>query len=205
LALKIGSISETVDVSATAPLINTTTTDLGVVMPRTQINELPLNGRNFQDLVNLQPGVMSAPSSSAGGRGGIAFNGSTALGTNILLDGVDMTFGEVNSTASFQGAGGGRTLINGVSMEAIQEFKSTASAYSAEYGRAGGGVLTITTRSGSNDFHGTAFEYLRNDALNANDFFSNKNGLGKSPLRWNEFGGNLGGPIRKDKLFFFFN
>ncbi len=205
LALQIGSVTETVDVSATAPLINTTTTDLGVVMPRTQINELPLNGRNFQDLVNLQPGVISGPSNSAGGRGGIAFNGSTALGTNILLDGVDMTFGEVNSTASFQGAGGGRTLINGVSMEAIQEFKSTASAYSAEYGRAGGGVLTITTRSGSNDFHGTAFEYLRNDALNANDFFSNKNGLGKSPLRWNEFGGNLGGPIRKDKVFFFFN
>ena len=205
LTMQVGSVNQTVEVSATAPLINTTTTDLGVVMPRQRIDELPLNGRNFQELVNLQAGVISGPSNSAGGRGGISFNGSTALGTNILLDGVDMTFGEVNSTASFQGAGGGRTLINGVSLEAIQEFKSTASAYSAEYGRAGGGVLTIVTRSGSNDFHGTLFEFLRNDALDANDFFSNKNGLGKSPLRWNQFGGNFGGPLRRNKLFFFFN
>jgi hypothetical protein len=205
LTLQVGSVNQTVDVAATAPLINTTTTDLGVVMPRNRIDELPLNGRNFQELVNLQTGVVSGPSNSAGNRGGISFNGSTALGTNILLDGVDMTFGEVNSTASFQGAGGGRTLINGVSLEAIQEFKSTASAYSAEYGRSGGGVLTIVTRSGTNNFHGTLFEFLRNDALDANDFFSNKNGLGKSPLRWNQFGGNLGGPLRKDKLFFFFN
>ncbi len=205
LTLQVGSVNQTVEVAATAPLINTTTTDLGVVMPRDRIAELPLNGRNFQELVNLQAGVISGPSNSAGSRGGISFNGSTALGTNILLDGVDMTFGEVNSTASFQGAGGGRTLINGVSLEAIQEFKSTASAYSAEYGRAGGGVLTIVTRSGTNDFHGTLFEFLRNDALDANDFFSNKNGLGKSPLRWNQFGGNLGGPLRKNKLFFFFN
>lgn len=205
LTLQVGAVNQTVEVSATAPVINTTTTDLGVVMPRSRIDELPLNGRNFQELVNLQAGVVSGPASSAGSRGGISFNGSTALGTNILLDGVDMTFGEVNATASFQGAGGGRTLINGVSLEAIQEFKSTASAYSAEYGRAGGGVLTITTRSGTNELHGTAFEFLRNDALDANDFFSNKNGLGKSPLRWNQFGGNLGGPIRKNKVFFFFN
>ncbi|HWB95113.1 MAG TPA: TonB-dependent receptor [Bryobacteraceae bacterium] len=205
LKLKIGSVNQTVDVSASAPLINTTTTDLGVVMSRQRTDQLPLNGRNFQDLVNLQAGVVSSPSNSAGGRGGISFNGSTALGTNILLDGVDMTFGEVNGTASFQSAGGGTTLINGVSLEAIEEFKSTASAFSAEYGRAGGGVLNIVTRSGSNTFHGTLFEFFRNDALDANDFFSNKSGLSKSPLRWNQFGGNLGGPIRKDKLFFFFN
>ncbi len=205
LTLTVGSVNQTVEVTATAPLINTTTTDLGVVMSRERIDELPLNGRNFQDLVALQPGAVDAPSSSAGGRGGISFNGSTALGTSILLDGVDMTFGEVNGSASFASAGGGRTLLNGVSVEAIQEFKSTASAYSAEYGRAGGGVLTIVTRSGSNDFHGTLFEYFRNDKLDANDFFSNKNGLPKSPLRWNQYGGNIGGPIRKDRLFFFFN
>ncbi len=205
LTLQVGSTKQTVVVDATAPLINTTTTDLGVVMNRERTEELPLNGRNFQDLVNLQAGVVSGPSSSAGSRGGISFNGSTALGTNILLDGIDMTFGEVNGSASFQSAGGGRTLINGVSLEAIQEFKSTASAFSAEYGRSGGGVLTIVTRSGTNDYHGTLFEYFRNDKLDANDFFSNKNGLAKSPLRWNQFGANLGGPIRRDRLFFFFN
>ena len=205
LTMQVGSVNQTVEVSATAPLINTTTTELGVVMSRERVDELPLNGRNFQDLVNLQAGAVSGPSSSAGGRGGISFNGSTALGTNILLDGNDMTFGEVNGSASFQSAGGGRTLLNGVSIEAVQEFKSTASAYSAEYGRAGGGVLNIVTRSGTNRFHGTLFDFLRNDALNANDFFSNKNGLPKSPLRWNQYGGNIGGPIRRDRVFFFFN
>lgn len=205
LTLKVGSVNQTVEVNATAPLLNTTTTDLGVVMSRDRIEELPLNGRNFQDLVSLQPGVISGSTSSAGSRGGIAFNGSTSLGTNILLDGVDMTFGEVNGSASFQSAGGGRTLLNGVSVEAIQEFKSTGSAYSAEYGRSGGGVLTIVTRSGTNSLHGTLFEYFRNDKLNANDFFSNRAGLPKTPLRWNQYGGNIGGPLKKDRVFFFFN
>jgi outer membrane receptor protein involved in Fe transport len=205
LMLRVGTMSEKIDVEASAPMINTTTTDLGVVMPRARIDELPLNGRNFQDLVELQAGVVNAPGSSAGGRGGISFHGSTALGTNVMLDGIDMSFGEVNGTASFASAGGPTTLVNTVSVEAIDQFKSTTNAYSAEYGRAGGGVLNVTTRSGTNKFHGTLFEYFRNDKLNANDFFSNKNALPKTPLRWNQFGGNLGGPIRRDKLFFFMN
>jgi hypothetical protein len=204
-ALTVGSIAETVNVTATAPLVNSTTTDLGVVMPRSRVDELPLNGRNFQELVGLQAGVVNSPSSSAGSRGGISFHGSTALGTNLMLDGVDMSFGEVNGSAGFASAGGGSTLINTVSVEAIEEFKSTANASSAEYGRAGGGVLNVITRSGTNVYHGTLFEFFRNDKLNANDFFSNKNGLAKSPLRWNQFGGNLGGPILRNKLFFFFN
>jgi hypothetical protein len=205
LQLQVGSVNQTVDVKATAPLINTTTADLGVVMTRSRVDELPLNGRNFQDLVGLQAGVINSPASSAGGRGGISFNGSTALGTNLLLDGVDMSFGELNGAAGFQSAGGGSVLINTVSVEAVEEFKSSASAYSAEYGRAGGGVLNVTTRSGTNDFHGTLFEFFRNDKLDANDFFSNKNGLPRPPLRWNQYGANLGGPIRKNRLFFFFN
>lgn len=205
LRLRVGSVNQTVEVSATAPLINTTTTDLGVVMTRQRVNDLPLNGRNFQDLVGLEAGVVNTPSNSAGGRGGISFHGSDALGTNLLLDGVDMSFGEVNGAASFQSAGGGRTLINTISVEAIEEFKSTANAMSAEYGRAGGGVLNITTRSGTNNFHGTLFEFFRNDKLDANDFFSNKTGLTKPPLRWNQFGGNLGGPLLRNRLFFFFN
>src|SRR5215831_504280 len=205
LSLQVGSLAETVEVKATAPLVNATTTDLGVVMPRERIDELPLNGRNFQDLVELQAGVVNAPGSSAGSRGGISFHGSTALGTNVLRDGVDMSFGEVNGSASFQSAGGPSTLVNTVSVEAVQQFKSTANAYSAEYGRAGGGVLNVTTRSGTNRFHGALFEFFRNDALNANDFFSNKNALGKTPLRWNQYGANLGGPLKRDRLFFFFN
>ncbi|MBS1859226.1 MAG: TonB-dependent receptor [Acidobacteria bacterium] len=197
--LPLGDVSEKIDVTASAPLVNTTTTDLGAVVDRARIDELPLNGRNFQDMVNLQAGVTSGMS-----RGGISFHGSTALGTNFLLDGVDMSFGEVNAAASFAGAGGSG-VINTISVDAIEEFKSTGNASSAEYGRAGGGVLNITTRSGSNDWHGALFEYFQNDKLDANNFFANKAGTGKIPLRYNQYGGNLGGPIRRDKLFFFFN
>jgi hypothetical protein len=205
LQMKVGSVSETVEVKDAAPAINTTTTDLGVVMDRTRVEELPLNGRDFHELLALQAGVENQPSSSAGGRGGVSFHGSSALATNMMLDGVDMSFGEVNGAASFRSAGGGSVLINTVSVEALEEFKATGSAFSAEYGRSGGGVLNMTTRSGTNRFHGTLFEFFRNDKLDANDFFSNRNNLGKPPLRWNQFGGNLGGPIRRDRLFFFFN
>jgi hypothetical protein len=202
--LKAGVISEALKITAVTPLVNATSTDLGVVIDQNKVEALPLNGRNYQQLVGLQAGVVNAPSSSAGGRGGIEFNGSPALGNNLLLDGVDMSFGEVNATGG-AAAGAGGVLINAVSVEAIQEFKATGSAFSAEYGRATGGVLNITTKSGTNQFHGTAFEYFRNDALDANSFFSNLSKLAKPPLRWNQFGGNLGGPLRRDKLFFFFN
>jgi outer membrane receptor protein involved in Fe transport len=203
-SLKAGVISDAVSVTAATPLVNATTTDLGVVINQNKVESLPLNGRNYQQLVGLQAGVVNAPSNPAGGRGGIEFNGSPALGNNLLLDGVDMSFGEINATGG-AAAGADGPLINSVSVEAIQEFKATGSAFSAEYGRATGGVLNITTKSGTNQFHGTAFEFFRNDALDANSFDSNRAGLDKPPLRWNQFGGNLGGPIRRDKLFFFFN
>lgn len=207
LRMVIGQVTESVEVIASAPLVNATTTDLGVVMDRGKVNELPLNGRDFQQLVSLQAGVIANPSSSSGGRGGIEFHGSAALGNNLLLDGVDMTFGEVNGTASDEAAGAGSagSLINTISVEAIEEFKASGSAFSAEFGRSGGGVLNITTRGGTNQFHGALFEFFRNDKLDANSFFSNASGLAKPALRWNQFGGNLGGPVRKDKLFFFFN
>jgi hypothetical protein len=174
-ALSAGVISDAVNVTAGAPQVNATTTDLGVVIDRNKVESLPLNGRNYQQLVGLQAGVVNTPSNPTGERGGIEFNGSPALGNNLLLDGVDMSFGEVNATGG-AAAGAEGTLINAVSVEAIQEFKATGSAFSAEYGRATGGVLNITTKSGTNQFHGTAFEYFRNDALDANDFFSNRTG-----------------------------
>jgi Carboxypeptidase regulatory-like domain/TonB-dependent Receptor Plug Domain/TonB dependent receptor len=205
LQLKVGNVSETVQVEATVPLVNATTSELGAVVSRSRLEDLPLNGRNFQQLLNLQAGVVNAPASGAGRRGGMEFHGSSALGNKLMLDGVDMSFGEENGAANFASAGGGGVLINTVSVEAIQEFRATGSSFSAEYGGSGGGVLNITTRSGSNEFHGALFEYFRNDALDANDFFSNKNGTLKPPLRWNQYGGNLGGPIRRDKAFFFFN
>lgn len=220
LKMVIGQATESVQVVAAAPLVNTTTTDLSVVIDQSKVAALPLNGRDFQQLVGLQPGVYSSPDTFNGQRGGIEFNGASANGNNLLMDGVDMSFGETSASASDKAAGseagsaggiqtgnglGRGSLINTISVEAIQEFKATGSSFSAEYGRATGGVLNITTKSGTNQFHGTLFEFFRNDKLDANSFFSNLAGVPKPPLRWNQFGANLGGPIKHNKLFFFFN
>lgn len=206
VTLTVGALSETVTVTGSAPLVNSTTTDLGVVINNAKIDNLPLNGRNFQQLVGLQAGVVNAPSSTVGGRGGIEFNGSPAYGNNLLMDGIDMSFGENNGAGdTAAGTGGAGALINTVSVEAIEEFKATGSAFSAEYGRATGGVLNVTTKSGTNSFHGTLYEFFRNDKLDANSFFSNRSGLAKPPLRQNQYGGNLGGPLRRNLAFFFFN
>jgi hypothetical protein len=220
LKMVVGQATESVQVVSAAPLVNATTADLGVVVDQSKVEALPLNGRDFQRLVGLQAGVYADPDSNNGQRGGIEFNGASAFGNNMLMDGVDMSFGETSASASdkaagteanatvgrFAGQGIGRgSLVNTISVEAIQEFKATGSAFSAEYGRATGGVINVTTKSGTNQFHGTLFEFFRNDKLDANSFFSNKNGLGKPPLRWNQFGANLGGPIKRDKVFFFFN
>jgi hypothetical protein len=201
-------------------MVNATTTDLGVVMTTREVEALPLNGRDFQQLVGLQPGAQASPVTAVGQRGGMEFNGASAWGNSLLMDGVDMTFGENPSSASDKAAGteiggaagsagsnglGRGSLINTISVEAIQEFKTTSSAFSAEYGRATGGVLNIITKSGTNQVHGTLFEFFRNDKLDANTFFSNFNGFPKPPLRWNQYGANLGGPIKRDRIFFFFN
>jgi outer membrane receptor for ferrienterochelin and colicin len=188
-------------------MINSTSTELGNVIEQQKIQNLPLNGRNFQQLLSLQPGVVVAPPNPFSGRGGIEFHGSPSFGNNLMMDGVDMTFGENNAVAGDSAAGTGTTgsLIQGLSVEAIQELKSTGSAFSAEYGRATGGVVNVTTKSGTNDLHGTLFEYFRNDKLDANNFFNNRANIARAPLRWNQFGGNLGGPIRRNSLFFFAN
>src|SRR5579883_3486146 len=171
IQLEVGAMTQTVDVVGSAPLVNSTTADLGVVMNESKVESLPLNGRNFQQLIGLQPGANASPSNGVAGRGGLVFNGSTALGNNMLLDGVDMSFGESNGVA---GASQVNYIVNTISLDAIQEFKSTSSAFGAEYGRATGGVVNVTTKSGSNQFHGDLFEFFRNDKLDANDFFSNR-------------------------------
>jgi hypothetical protein len=220
LKMVVGQVTESIEVQAIAPIVNATTADLGIVVDQAKVEGLPLNGRDFQQLVGLQAGVYSNPDTFNGQRGGIEFNGASAYGNNLLMDGVDMSFGENSGGANDKSAGtevgraagnatgngiGRGSLINTISVEAIQEFKATGSAFSAEYGRATGGVLNVTTKSGTNQFHGTLFEFFRNDKLDANAFFSNRASLAKPPLRWNQFGANLGGPIRRDKLFFFFN
>jgi hypothetical protein len=202
IRLELGQVTESIQVVAAAPIVNMTTTDLGVAMERNKIEALPLNGRNFQQLVGLQAGVLANPSSSAGGRGGMEFHGATAFGNNLMLDGVDMSLGEVPGTGN---ATGGGPLINTISVEAIEEFKASGSAMSAEYGRAIGGVLNVSTKSGTNQFHGSLFHFFRNDKLDANSFFNNRSNLVRPSLRWNQYGGNLGGPVIRNRAFFFFN
>jgi hypothetical protein len=205
LNLQVGATNSSVDVTTEAPVINVSTTDIGQVIGSQKVESLPLNGRNWQNLVGLQAGAMANPSNTAGARGGIEFNGAPAWGNQLLLDGVDMTFGEITSAPTDQAGGAGTSLIGGTSIGAISEVKVNSNSFSAEYGSAVSGVVNLTTKSGTNAFHAEAFEFFRNDVLNANDFFSNKAGLAKPPLRWNQFGGNLGGPIKRDRLFFFFN
>ncbi|MGH9843668.1 MAG: TonB-dependent receptor domain-containing protein, partial [Blastocatellia bacterium] len=158
------------------------------------------------------------------GRGGIEFNGAPALGNNILMDGVDASFVESHGAGAASGGAGG-VRINTVSIEALQEFKTSSNAFSAEHGRATGGVINLTTKSGGRDFHGTAYDFLRNDAFDANTWNNNRRGgssrpgFGKPAFRFNQFGGNIGGPVTlpekyfgplafnedRSRLFFFFN
>lgn len=228
--LGVAGANAQVTVTDTGQLINATSTELGQVIEQQKIEALPLNGRNFVQLINLQAGGVNAPAGAAGGRGGFELNGGYSYGNNILMDGVDASFGEVNGTANDRSGGSpgdAGSIINTLSVDAIQEFKTTSNAFSAEFGRATSGVLNITTKSGTNDFRGTLFYFLRNDAFDANSFDNNSRGSLPSgaqrfpipALRFNQFGANLGGPLPflnfgeggpvvtsgKDRLFFFFN
>jgi len=201
-AMVIGQVSDSVEVTAATTLMNVTTTELGVVIDTGKMRDMPLNGRDFKQLVSLQPGWNAG--GYAANRGGVEVNGTPGLGSNFMLDGIDMSFGETNGVG-LAAAGASGTRINTVSVEAIEEFKTASGAFAAEYGHSVGAVINLVTKSGTNTFHGTLFEFLRNDKLDANTFFSNRSGLPKPALRHNQYGANLGGPIWRDKLFFFFN
>ncbi len=195
LALQIGSTTETVTVDAAIAQLETETSSRGTVMGAQQIVNLPLNGRSYADLALLAPGVR---------RSGIAtsrdasfnVNGMRSSQNNFVVDGVDNNaYGTSNQGFSNQ--------VVQLSPDAVQEFRLETNNFSAEYGRAGGAVINATIRSGSNQFHGTAYDYLRNTQLNAIGFF--KPQTGKPILIQNQFGATFGGPIVKDKMFFFAN
>ncbi len=205
LTLDVGSTNSTVEVTSQAPLLNTTIPDVGIVIDSQKVESLPLDGRNWQQLVGLQAGGNASPSNTVGSRGGMTFNGSPGYGNQLYLDGVDMSFGEIDSAGTDQAAGAGTSLMGSVSLGAVDQVKVDSSSFDAEYGNATGGVVNLTSKSGTNKFHGGVWEYFRNDILDANNYFSNLNHLKKPPLRWNQFGGNIGGPIMRDRLFFFFN
>jgi len=201
LKLTAGSVTASIMVSDEAPAVDTTTPTLGAVVAERTIVELPLNGRDWTSLATLQPGISSIRTQYASG--GTASRGNRGYGdeltitghrpqeNNYRIDGVSIN----DYTNGAPGSAGGVNL----GADAIKEFSVLASNYTAEYGRTSGGVINAITRSGSNSIHGSAYEFFRNDALDARNFF---NGT-KPPLRRNQFGGSLGGPIIKNKTFFF--
>ena len=172
---------------------------MGEIVSGEQVRELPLNGRSFVQLTQLQPGVSAAnnfDSKQKGLFGGVDFsvNGNSGQANLFLTDG-----------ANNNDTGSNRTILLFPSIEAIAEFKSLRNSYGPEYGQAAGAIVSIATRGGSNNFHGSVFYFGRNDALNATEFFTKTNGLKKDQLRRNDYGFSLGGPIVKDRLFFFYS
>ena len=198
-ALQVGDVEQTVEVSSQSPLLQTETTSLGQVVESRRVLEMPLNGRNVLSLVALVPGVVPQGLSQI-----------NPTGQNIFSVGnfqVGGGFG--NQSATFIDGGPVNSfLANLTSMlptqDAVQEFRVQTNNIGPEFGRFAGGVINMTTKSGTNEFHGSAYEFLRNKVLNANTFFNNRTGVGRPAFTQNQFGANLGGPIIKDKTFFFF-
>lgn len=205
LVLKPASVTERVEVSATAPLLQTESAALGRVVEGNAVKELPLSSRNFTQLLALSPGT-SGPLNNAGALGRGTQNissGGARLGSNsVYIDGVDSI--NVHSGTTNENAFGSNGLV-APSPEAIQEFKVQTGLYDAQSGRSGGAAVVLVTRSGSPQFHGTLYEFFRNDVLNANSFFFNSTGQQRPVLKQNQFGGNLGGPVIKNRTFFFFS
>jgi hypothetical protein len=196
--LKPGSSTETVEVTAAPPQLQTEEASVGQVMTEKSVNSLPLNGRNFTFLAQLGAGTQSAQADTRGNAASGAFsaNGLRPAQNNYLLDGIDNNSNAVDFL-------NGTNFIVLPPVDAISEFKVQTANFSAELGRSAGAVLNATIKSGTNSIHGAAWEFFRNDVLDAADWFENNGGVKKGKLRLNQFGAAVGGPIIKDKIFFF--
>src|SRR5687768_16890770 len=195
--MTIGAVTGSVDVSAEAPVINTSQQDFSTNINQTSINELPINGRRASSFVLLTPGAVPD-----GDFGLISFRGISGLLNNSTVDGGN------NNQAFFAEEAGRTRISSNISQAAVREFQVNTSNYSAEYGRAAGGVVNTVTKSGTNDFHGQLFYYLRDNDLGARNprGFHPQTGLPLKPVdKRHQFGGAIGGPIVKDKAFFFFS
>jgi hypothetical protein len=199
---EVGTVSEAVTIEARSPLVQTSSSELGTTVNEEQIKTLPLNGRNFVSLTRTIPGVVRGiPGANIDGAGSLAWRASASFSANglrprdnsYILDGVD------NNETWLQ------TVVIFPSVDALEEFKLQTSTYSAEFGRSLGGVVNLQIKSGTNNVHGSAFEFLRNDRFDANNFFNNRAGRPKPDFKQHQFGGTLGGPVFKDRTFFFAN
>ena len=219
--LQLGSVSESVTVTSDTEHMESDNPAVGLLVSRDFVENMPLNGRSFQDLIALAPGTVS----SADGSGYYSVNGQRNAANNFTVDGVSANAGTFTSSSPNAGIIGIVQLSGGyplqsatgttqnlLSVDAMQEFQIQTSGYAAEYGRQPGGQVAITSRAGTNDYHGTAFDYFRNTALDANNWFAKEQGIPRAGEHQNDFGGTVGGPLDipkvyngKDKTFFFFS
>src|SRR5215468_7617301 len=201
LTLDVGAPAEQVTVTEEVALLNTTTSSTSGVITEQQVKELPLNGRSFDQLITLNVGVSNATSNTldSGAWNMFSVAGKRPETNRFIINGVDWVGGNANGQY-ITPEGASRQLLG---VEAVREFNVLTDTYSAEYGKRAGGQINIVTTSGTNQLHGTAFEYLRNSALDARNFFDQT--IGAPPFKRNQFGGVLGGPLKKDKLFVFGN
>ncbi|MCY4188409.1 MAG: TonB-dependent receptor, partial [Bryobacterales bacterium] len=207
VSMSLANEAATVTVEAPPPLLESAT--VTQVVDRQFVGNLPLNGRSFQSLIALGPGIVNVAASS-NSPGQFSVNGQRPNSNYFMVDGVSATFGtgasfipsagEDGSAAALTAFGGTNSLV---SVDAMQEFEVQTSTFAPEYGRMPGAQVSIVTRAGTNDFHGTLFHYFRNEVLDANDWFANRDSLPKPQMRQNNFGGVLGGPIVSNRTFFF--
>jgi len=209
LRLALPEVKENLQVEAVAPLVEAETSEQGLVVSGQMIGDLPLNGRDFLRLAKLAPGVSGATDNPASPAGPFNVNGQRDLSNNILIDGINVNAGgSANGRISLApgndpAVGQSGSSVALVSVDAVSEFKVQTQMQTAEFGGFSGAVINVNTKSGTNGFHGSGFEFLRNSDLDANNFFNNANGVSRTPSRNNFFGGTIGGPIRKDRTFFF--
>jgi Carboxypeptidase regulatory-like domain len=197
MTMAVGATQEVVDVTSEAPLVETTSTQLGAVMGDRAVSELPLNSRDTYQLLQLQPGVMSTVGSSnsivygSSNAGAVSVNGGRGRSNNFTVNGGDANDQFVNLPTVQP------------SPDSIQEFRVLTNTFDAEYGRNSGSIVNVVTKSGSNQFHGNMYEFFRNKVLNANAYCFSSDGCTKPKFNQNQFGGTFGGPIKKDRTFFF--
>src|SRR5215475_2072050 len=218
--LRVGGTSETVQVNGNGININTTDATVSTVVDRQFVEEIPLNGRSFQSLILLSPGVVTPNPQGNDPYGRFSVNGQRGDANNFMVDGASANNGVDNRETDTGSAGmkSNLTLLGTtqsiLSVDALQEFRIATSTYSAEFGRQPGAQISFQSRSGTNDYHGSAFDYLRNYAFDANNWFNDDNSpaLGKPQERQNDFGGVFGGPLSvpalfsgRDRAFFFFS
>jgi hypothetical protein len=210
--LPIGAASEVVTVIGGAPLVNTENAAVSTVIDRNFVESLPLNGRSFNTLLQLTPGVVIASHQNSSAAGQFSISGQRTSANNFTVDGVSANFGVsggVGLGETGTGASQAMSVLGGtsslVSVDALQEFRIETSSFAPEFGKAPGGQVLLTTRAGTNEFHGSLFDYFRNTVMDANDWFANQAGKPRAAEHHNDFGATLGGPLRRDRSFFFFS